>query len=272
MTLRKPENLSNENAQEIYSQDTMKLKKFEAFIRDIGIYLATIDADDWRKHFRGEYHHDVYQDKIGVVCGQGNSRNIYIKCVVENMLPVQQIEGIRNDYWHTIQFTGNAQMNDIKESWYEHNFSYDEWESNGGATGAHFGWRDDIEYDREHIEILSYNISYLSEINERNERAKKSGFSSLDYKCVPIYWNIFWNLFIVALDDEIFNNQMSNVADLAFILGFDEHMMRDWCRAVEYVLSGNRLSQDCNLKCDTIEGENFFLHKDGWPHIIRHSV
>ena len=66
---------------------------------------------------------------------------------------------------------------------------------------------------------------------------------------------------MVSLDDDIYNEQMPNVADLAFIFGFDEHMMRDWCRAVEYVLSCNRLSENCDLHCDTVEGAKFFLHE-----------
>ena len=73
---------------------------------------------------------------------------------------------------------------------------------------------------------------------------------------------IFWNLFLAAMDDDIYNEQLATVAELAACFGFDEPMMRDWCRAVEYVFAGNTLSEDCDLECETVEGAKFFLHKE----------
>ena len=76
------------------------------------------------------------------------------------------------------------------------------------------------------------------------------------------YYIVFWNLFLSTLDDSLYNEQFPIIADLAYYFGFDEHMMRDWCRAVEYVLSGNQLSETCDLHCDTVEGAKFFLHSE----------
>lgn len=36
-------------------------------------------------------------------------------------------------------------------------------------------------------------------------------------------------------------------------------MMEDWCNAVNYVLSGKRLSENCDLICKTEAGKIFFL-------------
>ena len=75
------------------------------------------------------------------------------------------------------------------------------------------------------------------------------------------YTIIFWMLFTTAIDDEIYNKELSGIIDLAYCLDFNEAMIRDWCRAIEYVLAGNHLSNDCNLVCESEEGNQFFLHK-----------
>ena len=68
-------------------------------------------------------------------------------------------------------------------------------------------------------------------------------------------------LFTTAIDDEIYNNELSNIIDFAYCLDFNEVMIRDWCRAIEYVLAGNHLSENCDLVCESEEGKAFFLHK-----------
>lgn len=73
---------------------------------------------------------------------------------------------------------------------------------------------------------------------------------------------VFWNLFILSLDEKIYENEIAKVVDLAYCLGFNEAMMRDWCRAVEYVLAGNRISEDCDLECETPEAKQYFKHEE----------
>lgn len=73
---------------------------------------------------------------------------------------------------------------------------------------------------------------------------------------------IFWNLFLLTLDDDIYNEQLPLVIELAHCFKLDEHIMRDLCRGVEYVLSGKKLSPDCDLQCDTVECAKFFLGKE----------
>ena len=73
---------------------------------------------------------------------------------------------------------------------------------------------------------------------------------------------IFWNLFLCALDDDIYNEQLPLVIELAHCFKLDEHIVADICRAVEYVLSGKKLSPDCDLYCETVECAKFFLGHD----------
>lgn len=73
---------------------------------------------------------------------------------------------------------------------------------------------------------------------------------------------IFWMLFLAALDDEIYNNELDSIIDIAYCMDFNEVMIRDWCRAVEYVMQGKRFSENCNLQCETEEGKAFFLHQN----------
>ena len=75
------------------------------------------------------------------------------------------------------------------------------------------------------------------------------------------YRLIFWLLFASAVNDEIYNNELSSIVDFAYCLEFNEKMMGDWCCAVDYILSGNRLNETCNLQLETPEGKKFFLHR-----------
>ena len=73
-------------------------------------------------------------------------------------------------------------------------------------------------------------------------------------------YTVFWNLLLVAMDDELYSEYVPMVAQLAQYLSLDEPIMRDLCRGVKYVLSGKELSPDCDLQCETAEVGKFFLH------------
>lgn len=72
---------------------------------------------------------------------------------------------------------------------------------------------------------------------------------------------IFWLLFLAAIDENLYNNELSSIVDFAYCLKFDEPMIRDWCNAVKYVLEGNHLNENCDLQCVTDSGKEFFLHR-----------
>lgn len=106
------------------------------------------------------------------------------------------------------------------------------------------------------------NVINNYQSNRKIELIDYAGTSSTVETEALRHYIIFWNLFLAAMDDDIYNEQLATVAELAACFGFDEPMMRDWCRAVEYVFAGNKLSEDCDLECETVEGARFFLHKE----------
>lgn len=95
--------------------------------------------------------------------------------------------------------------------------------------------------------------------NDVVELCKESKKSEADNSRYSI---IFLMLLMAALDDEIYNNELDSIIDIAYSMNFTEAMIRDWCRAVEYVMQGNRFQEGCEFECETQEGAQFFLHKD----------
>ena len=75
------------------------------------------------------------------------------------------------------------------------------------------------------------------------------------------YRLIFWLLFAAAVNDEIYNNELPTIADFAYCLEFNEKMMGDWCVVVDYLLSGNHISEASKLPLESPEGISYFLHK-----------
>lgn len=117
--------------------------------------------------------------------------------------------------------------------------------------------------------IKELEIEFLSNVLSKTE-IEKMTFNLANQNCElalnPFttnhgknYW-VFWALMMIygKSPTEILNQ---SILGLAKSIGFTEHMIRDWCRAIEYVLSGNHLSEDCDLMCESEEGKAFFLHK-----------
>lgn len=74
--------------------------------------------------------------------------------------------------------------------------------------------------------------------------------------CNIAYHLLFWLIFAMSVDDENYNNNLSVVSDVAFVLDFNEDMMKDWITAVKGVLSGKKLSE---LNYKTEAGKGFFV-------------
>lgn len=128
-------------------------------------------------------------------------------------------------------------------------------------------WSIFIQSDCDNLDKLE---SILDQLDDSNDGYSIAGMEqsygviyARTYKITELkYYIVFWNLFLSTLCNSLYDEEFPIIADLAYYFGFDEHMMRDWCRAVEYVLTGNRLSETCDLQCDTVEGARFFLHRD----------
>ena len=67
---------------------------------------------------------------------------------------------------------------------------------------------------------------------------------------------LFWLIFIVSVDNDNYNENLSIVSDTAYLLGFDEKKLQDWIVAVKGVLEGKKLKE---LKYQTEEAKTFFI-------------
>lgn len=96
----------------------------------------------------------------------------------------------------------------------------------------------------------------LKDITEAINRYRSQMYDTEEHRL------IFWLLFMAAINDDVYNNELSSIIDIAYCLGFNQSMISDWCRAVEYILSGNYFNDNCDLICETDEGKCFFLHQE----------
>ncbi len=172
---------------------------------------------------------------ICVAGGNGKSTNPFVKILIENIFA-------RNGFAEKVTpYNGRYSEYDVIKEKKRKGIS--------PTNGSVLMWRDDIEYPPTCRQYAFEHALY----NVEGHRCNTSRH---------VYYNIFWNLFLIALDDEIYNEQMMNVVELAYFFDFDAPMLRDWCRAVEYVIDGNKLSENCDFECETVEGARFFLHKE----------
>ena len=71
---------------------------------------------------------------------------------------------------------------------------------------------------------------------------------------------VFWALVLAAIDEEFYENEISMIADLAYLLKFNEAMIADWIKAVKYLLDGNMFSETMDIDFKTKEANLFFKH------------
>lgn len=69
---------------------------------------------------------------------------------------------------------------------------------------------------------------------------------------------IFWSLFIVAVDEKAYNEKLSDISDIAYLIGFTEEMLEDWITALKLILEGKDFK---NYSYVTAEA-NLFFKKD----------
>ena len=70
---------------------------------------------------------------------------------------------------------------------------------------------------------------------------------------------VFWHLLASVYDDS-HDPDLAKAEDLAFQIGFTKAMLRDWHKAVDYVLDGNLFDLECQLRFESEEANIFFLH------------
>ena len=118
--------------------------------------------------------------------------------------------------------------------------------------------------------MLDFNNDYLKDCFDKNAPTNINNiterFKEWEAKYgIPVIFSklytIFWNLLLIAMDDDLYNQYLSKAINLAHLLSIDENLLQDLCHGVGYVLAGKKLNQDCDLQCKTAECRTFFLHK-----------
>lgn len=66
---------------------------------------------------------------------------------------------------------------------------------------------------------------------------------------------LFWSLMIIAIDENLYNEKIDVVADMAYLFKFSEEMLEDWITGVKLILQGEELKE----KFRTHEAAEFFL-------------
>lgn len=111
---------------------------------------------------------------------------------------------------------------------------------------------------------VQYLRSKIEEIKKVQTLCRVSGYYSGEYT-IPCYkirgGLIFWALVLVAIDEEFYKNEVNMIADLAYMLDFNEDMMADWIQAVKYLLDGNMFNENMNIDFKTAEAKLFFKHE-----------
>lgn len=94
------------------------------------------------------------------------------------------------------------------------------------------------------------------DVNLFIEKIRKCNKCYDEYECsVPMHL-MFWLIFIVSVDNENYNENLSIVSDVAYLLGFDEERLADWVVAVKGVLEGKKLNE---MEYKTESAKSFFI-------------
>lgn len=79
------------------------------------------------------------------------------------------------------------------------------------------------------------------------------------YKKNELRFNfIFWSLFIIAVDENAYNEKLSDISDIAYMLNFTEEMLEDWITALRLILEGKGFKNYLYL---SKEANKFFGHR-----------
>ena len=108
---------------------------------------------------------------------------------------------------------------------------------------------------------LAHLISENDDISKLISRVKGlKSYQRIFSDAVSEYeWDvIFWNLLAVTLDDDVYEKSINKIIDLAYMFEFSEAMIKDWCCAVEFVLSGNFKGDFEQFNFDTDEANQYF--------------
>lgn len=95
------------------------------------------------------------------------------------------------------------------------------------------------------------------DVNLFIEQIRKCNKCYNEWQCCSVPMHLmFWLIFIVSVDNENYNENLSIVSDVAYLLGFDEERLADWVVAVKGVLEGKKLNE---MEYKTESAKSFFI-------------
>ena len=254
MTLRESVNEEEiKNANDEKLKNKLKLQAFSDMLKETAKYLIL--------------HHNGYRERRDENSPRDASKELiakygfYIGAIV-TVVGYKQLDNIYVKKFYDTLVLGPTD-DDFSGIRTHHDSVYSNWDVDYSCT-------EDLIEDLEN-ECFEYDYcEYIEDMIHSGNENYSSAYASIDVsytRSYSVYLSndtmklnvIFWNLFLCALDDDIYNKQLSLVVELAHCFKLDEHIMGDICRAVEYVLSGKKLSEDCDLYCETVECAKFFL-------------
>ena len=116
---------------------------------------------------------------------------------------------------------------------------------------ANFGsWYNDGKTDSSELEIAIAKVEDL-----KFEPKNKILYTNL------MLYSLFWNLFAIKEDQDIYEQEIQNVRNLASSLDVSEAMFDDCITVIEYIMGGNKLSGNTDLDLRTDECKGFFFHE-----------
>ena len=95
---------------------------------------------------------------------------------------------------------------------------------------------------------------FIEEIRKCNKCRSLTG--KINPRCSVPKHLMFWLIFIVSVDNENYNENLSIVSDVAYLLGFDKERLADWVVAVKGVLEGKKLNE---IEYKTEAAKEFFI-------------
>ena len=109
-----------------------------------------------------------------------------------------------------------------------------------------------------------FNPTKSSPLEIINEQEMVQYFLDIKYRAgdknatVTFQRLIFWLLFGAAVNDDIYNNELSNIVDLAYCFDFNDKLLRDWCNVVSFAATNSKLDKNSPLQLETAEAKKFF--------------
>lgn len=248
-----------------------KIRKFIDFTKKLKDYFFDVPppvktekyVKYWKSHPEAyEDYTCLYKDPVVVVVG-GESKNPYLRAffdeidafIIKNSLCVNEY---RNVDFHDKELLHDEQF------WYVWNMFH---KSNIGNFYEILAEIDlsiigkdtlCINEDEDWLDIYKvygHNYNYA----QYTEGTLSTHYHGSHAKTIRNNF-IFWNIFLAYMDREVYDNELQLVIDMAYLVGFDEMMIRDWCKAVKHALQGNCFSKDSALDFETREARQFFLH------------